>query len=228
MSEEIKPIILGPLPPCPLKKVKTHHHKPKPKKENRKVSHQKVALVAPDEPVQLIFLGEYFNVHTMQKHPITKKFLEREAMRLKEWADLDSSLNIYDFTDAQGYNPKTFYEMCSKSVELEAANEYAVRRIGSRREFGAMTRRFAESTIHRTLGHYHDIWKKETVHLAKLKEEVSAQNETKVVVIERFPELPPNQYKLSPQEVAGAIHKATGDAREYGPQGPWKKLQERE
>lgn len=222
------PIVLGPLPEKPKLKSKTPNNKLKPKKENKKVTVQKDALQAPQEPVQLLFLGEYFNVHTMQMHPITSRFVEREAIKLKAWADEDSSLNLYDFIDAQGYSPKMFYEWCDKYSPLEAAHGYALRRIGSRRELGAMNRRFAEATVHRTLGHYSDVWKKETIQLARLKEEVSAQNETKVVVIERFPEMGAQPSQLTPEQVAGAIHKATGDAREYGPQGPWKKLQNKE
>lgn len=219
------PIILGKLPKPPkrgqlLDVDKTPNPTRKPKKGNKKVSVQKHALIGTDGPIEQIFLGEYFNIHTMQKHPITKKFIERQAVELKQWADLETSLNIYDFTDMKGYNPKTFYQWCLEYPEMEAANEYALRRIGSRREFGAMTRKFAESTIHRTLGHYHDVWKKETIMLAKLKEELSAQNETKVVVIERFPD---DAYKLTPEEVAGSIHKATSDGRQYGPQAIWNK-----
>ncbi len=86
-----------------------------------------------------------------------------------------------------------------------------------------MMRKFAEATIHRTLGYYHDIWRKETAYLAKLKEEAAPQNETKIVVIERFPELPVSQ--LTPEEVAGAVHKATRDKREYGPQEIWKNIE---
>lgn len=201
---------LGQLP------AKTSHNKPVNKKENKNPNGENYEVVE----VHPVFVSEYYNVHTRQFHPATVKFVESECIKLKEWADQEESLNIYDFTDNRGYNPDTFYDWCKKFPQLHEAHQYALRRIGSRREYGAMTRKFTEGTIHRTLGYYHYIWKQETVSLAKMKDD-AAQNETKIVVIERFPELA----SRTPEEVAAAVHKATGDAREYGPQGPWKKLQ---
>lgn len=200
-------------------KVKTPHNKTKKKKEKKNPIRKDEQII----DAQPVFIGEYYNVHTRQYHPATVRFIESECVKLKQWADQEDSINLYDYTDHQGYNPETFYDWCKKFPQLREAHQYALRRIGSRREYGAMTRKFTEGTIHRTLGYYNDIWRQETVHLAKLKED-AAQNETKVVVIERFPELPTK----TPEEVAAAVRKATADCREYGQQGPWKKLQNKE
>jgi hypothetical protein len=188
-SMQSEPIHLGTLPAS----RKTPNLKAKEKKENKKPNHENPEITE----YKPTFLSEYYNVHTRQFHPCTLKFVEREAIKLKEWADQEDSLNIYDFTDNQGYNPDTFYDWCKKFPQLHEAHQYALRRIGSRREYGAMIRKFTEATVHRTLGYYHYIWKQETIALAKLKEETS-QNETKVVIIERFPDLPTK----TPEEVA--------------------------
>ena len=167
---------------------------------------------------QSILLEEYYSVHTRQYHPLTKKFIERESERLVNWANQEESLVIQDFWDASGYSRKNFYRWIQQFPEFESAHEYAMSRIGSRRELGAINRKYAESTIHRTLGAYNHIWKEQTRELAKLKEEIAPQNQAQIVVIERFPELSPVSTK-SPEEVAMTVHKATGDDRKYGPSG---------
>lgn len=160
---------------------------------------------------KLIFLGEYLNIHTFQKHIITQSFIESEAKKLRDWANLDDSLLIQDFADKQGYRRTLFYEWVEKYPAFAIAHEYALSRIGSRREIGAMTRRFAEATTHRTLSHYQDVWKSETIALSKLKEEQAVQNEQRVVIIERFPSL--DQSNKTPEQVASAVRKSTEDGR---------------
>ena len=169
------------------------------------------------KPVKQIFLGEYFSIQTFQHHPITGTFIEQEAKRIKQWADLDTSLRMTDFSDMRGYDPDTFYEWVAKYPLIAKAHKYALRRIGARREDGAISRKFDSSTIHRTLGYYDKVWKSETRELARMKEEMSSGNETKVVVIERF--ALPEDAKIhlrTPEEVAGEIHKSTREDRRIG------------
>src|SRR5260221_880945 len=155
-------------------------------KKTKKVSPHKQPEIE-QITVELLVLGEWFNIHTMAYHPTTKKFVELEAIRLKEWAQLETSLLLQDFYNNRGYNQKTFFEWCNKFPEMEAAHEFAMSCLGSRREIGAMTRKFAEATVHRTLGAYNPLWASETYKLSKMKEEVAAQNEQREVIIERFP-----------------------------------------
>ncbi len=173
-------------------------------------------------PVTQIFLGEYLNVHTFKMHPITAKFLEQECVRLVEWANQEDSLLLVDFIDMRGYSPEIFSQWCEKHYNFEAAHQYALRRIGSRRETGAIFRKFAESTVHRTLGHYSKIWRDETILAAKLREDTSKQNDIKIV-IEEMPWQPGPmapcmldaviEPKPTPEEVAGKIHKLTTESR---------------
>lgn len=180
-------------------------------------SEKKVSNIKSSKPV---FLGEYFNVHTFQKHPLTHNFFIREAQNLKIWADLEDSFRISDFYDKQGYQPALFYRWVNKYEELEIAYNYALRRIGSRRESGAMHRQLAGSTVHRTLGHYDPIWKEETRILNEARSSLAQQNESRVVVIERFPSPSDGKDKevisiqSSPEEIAGNIHRNTSTQRE--------------
>jgi hypothetical protein len=194
---------------------KTTNNRPVPIKKTKKVSIEKEAVLT---PIKQIFLGDYLNVHTFQKHIITQSFIESEAKKLRDWADQEDSLLIQDFTDFQGYRMKLFYQWIKEHPVMEIAHEYAISRIGSRREKGAMTRKYAEASTHRTLGYYQEIWRDQTKELARMRDEVSAANETKVVVIDRFVLPEDAQLRLkTPEEVAREINDSTRDNRVVGP-----------
>lgn len=168
--------------------------------------------------VKLIFLGEYFNIHTFKMEIVTQSFILRQAIKLKEWADQEDSLRICDFFTAQGYRRRDFYDFITKCQEMEYAHEYALTRIGSRREHGAVTRKFSDATIHRTLGHYDPVWREETKLLNEARLAVAEKHESKVVVIERFPCLSGGYTDIevvsmsdkTPEEVAANVHRQTG------------------
>ncbi|MBP6869281.1 hypothetical protein KBC04_00135 [Candidatus Babeliales bacterium] len=160
--------------------------------------------------VKQLVHGEYFNLQTMQVHFETNSFIEQETIKLKEWAMLDTSLRLTDFIDERGYSPDIFRGWCAKYPLLELARAFALRRIGARRENGAMSRKFAESTIHRTLGHYDSVWREETAFLQKMKEEKNNGLVSYTVVIPPFESLSTSSTSSkTPEEVAGKIHQAT-------------------
>lgn len=169
-----------------------------------------------------LVIEEYFNVHTMKYHPATKNFVLQEAMRLKEFADLDTSLRLSDFYDFRGYNTDTFYDWCHKFPEMKTAHDYAKRRIGARRENGALFKKFDSGIVQRTLGYYDYVFQREVDKANAAKLAVAEKSESKVVVIERFPS-PSGEYhdvevvstsKLSPQEVASNIRRNTATDRQ--------------
>ncbi len=175
-----------------------------------------------ENSVKQLFLGEYFNIHTFQKHPITSNFILQEAMRLKQWADVEDSLRICDFYDQRGYSPEIFYQWVDKYPEMNTANNYALRRIGSRREGGALTRKFAETTVHKTLGRYDHVWREEMALANAARLAVAEKSESKVLIIERFPSSS-GEYrdvevisssKFSPEEVASNIRRNTATDRQ--------------
>lgn len=175
-----------------------------------------------ENSVKQLFLGEYFNIHTFQKHPITSNFILQEAMRLKQWADLEESLRICDFYDLRGYSPEIFYEWVEKYPEMKFSNNYALRRIGSRREGGALNRKFAETTVHKTLGRYDHVWREEIAIANAARLAIAEKSESKMVIIERFPSLS-GEYrdievisssKLTPEEVASNIRRNTATDRQ--------------
>ncbi len=184
-----------------------------------KNSDKKVTI---ENDVLPVVLGDYFNIHTFQKHPITSNFMIQEALRLKQWAEEDDSLRISDFFDSRGYSRKMFYEWVHKHHEFEIAHEYAMRRIGARRENGALTRKFAETTVHKTLGHYDYVWREEIDRANAARLAVADKAESKLVIMERY-QLPDGDYrdvevisvsKFTPEEVAANIRRNTATDRQ--------------
>lgn len=196
------------------KRVKTSHNTGLPSKENKKVSDQKD---------KLIFLGEYFNIHTFQKAPVTANFFLREAHALKEWSEKEDSLQISEFYTTRGYSSKTFYQWVDNHEVMQHAFEYALCKVGARRELGVMNRRFEPATVHRTLGYYHDVWRKETQILQEQKAALIAKHseDPKVVIIERFPTIGESSQDLevvsmssaNPEALAANIKRNTATDR---------------
>lgn len=183
------------------------------KKKKKKVTTQKASLDSgKDTPVKLIFLGEYFNINTFKKHIVTESFIEEQARKLIEWSKDDDALLMQEFSNTQGYRRNLFYEWVEKYEVFREAHEFALSQLGARREKGAMTRKYAEATVHRTLGHYNPIWGAETYKLSKMKEEVAQAAEQKVVIIERYPVIEGK----TPEEIATAIRRTTEDNRLVG------------
>lgn len=170
-------------------------------------------------PVKVI--EEWYNIHTMQYHPATNTFFPREAMMLKEWSMKEDSLRISDFYDTRGYDTQTFYRWCSQYPEMQTALEFAKRRIGSRRELGALQRKFDATIIQKTLGHYDYVFRQEQERAQQEKLAYAQNAESKIVVIERFPSSTGSQdievvttSKLTPEQVAANIYRNTATDRQ--------------
>ena len=68
------------------------------------------------------FVEEYFNVHTMKKHPATERFIKQLAVELKDFANEEHKLRISDFYDKHGIPKMTYFPRVDKFEELGAAH----------------------------------------------------------------------------------------------------------
>jgi len=169
-----------------------------------------------------LVIEEYFSIHTMKYHPATRKFVEQEAVNLKQWAEKEDSLRLSDFYDFRGYNTETFYSWCHKFPEMKASHDYAKRRIAARRENGALFRKFDAGTVHKTLGFYDYVFQQEIDKANAARLAVAEKSEAKLVIMERF-QLGGGEYrdvevistsKQTPEEVAANIRRNTATDRQ--------------
>jgi hypothetical protein len=107
-----------------------------------------------------------------------------------EWAVKEDSLRIYDYTDLQGYTPDTYHELCETYPEIKLAHEFAMRRIGSRREKGALTRLYDGRAVAWTQSHYCNIFKNQQQEQHRLKQEQAQGAMDLLVEMTSFPRLP--------------------------------------
>lgn len=133
----------------------------------------------------------YRDTFSWQEKPMNMAAFERLAEQLYEWSQKKDSFRINDFYDDHGINPSDYYRFCGYCPQLQSAHELALRRIASRREIGALTRKLEPSTVFRSLAYYDHIDKEMIEHrasvAAKYKANLEGSSEQKVIVIERMP-----------------------------------------
>ena len=137
----------------------------------------------------------YYDIYSMQMKPINDSVIETVAQDLVKWSlineDLDFSFRISDFIDSRGLCTDTFYKWVATNKHMKAAHAFAMRRIGSRRERGACTRRFDSGSIFKSLGHYDSIERDEQ----KLRSEMNKAEEqvTREYNVTMRPATPPKE-----------------------------------
>jgi hypothetical protein len=92
-------------------------------------------------------LEEYFCLKEMQPRPVTMAYIEAVADMLVEFADLDSSLSMtgfYRVTKIPLDCMQRWKEICPR---LKAAYNYAMTTFGTRREEGAITKRYDTGAV---------------------------------------------------------------------------------
>lgn len=130
--------------------------------------------------------GEYYDPKIRTYRPYTEDQL---IDLLREYGDRSDVLHLEDFYDDLHMSPHIYSDLLKKIPKLKEVHEYAKRRIGIRREKGALNRKLDASTVHKTLGHYWSVFKEMEewrAHLRAKTEEANKSRET-VVVIEKVP-----------------------------------------
>ena len=151
--------------------------------------------------VKQLCYGEYYNIFSGMMHPITISWVKKEADQLMAWSTLDTSLRIYDYTDLQGYTPKTYAQLINAHPEIREANDFAIRRIASRRELGGLNRTYDSKVLSWTQGHYDPIFREQQRELAAMKDEQLRGSMQMLVEMTTFPRLPGNDAPVKIAEI---------------------------
>lgn len=140
---------------------------------------------------------EYFDLFTLRVKPVSDAFIEKVAEGLIKWADLKSSFRISDFYMDRGMDNDDFYRWIKRNKNMKRAHKYAMSRIGSRREKGAMFNELNVTMVTKTLGHYCEIYEKEEQKRSDQRQKENVDNQKTVVVIEKVP----NCDKVPPKKI---------------------------
>lgn len=139
------------------------------------------------EEKQKIVMGEeYFNYRSFKKDFMTNKMMEFLAKELTEYVEgNDEVIKINQFLAFKGISERTWHRWYTKYDFLEEAKEHAKTILGNRREAGLISRKFEPTSTAKMMVIYDKDWI-EANRINKKEEESSG---TKVVVLERYPEV---------------------------------------
>lgn len=166
--------------------------------------------VKEESVVKQLVWGEYHNFFSGMMHPVTTTWIENEAKRIMEWSMRDDALRLYDYTDMQGYTPDTYDWLVGRHPKIKEAHDFAMRRIASRRETGAMNKIYSDKVIAWTQAHYCPIFKAQQQEAIKMKDEQNRGLAEIIVNMSEFQRLPgPNApgkvddvIRLTPEQAA--------------------------
>lgn len=117
--------------------------------------------------------------------------LRRLGKDLTQWAlNDDDALTIRQFFNERGIGEHSVQLWQEKSPEFKAACKLAMSAIGTRREIGGIKKKFDSNFVSSSMAHYLKEYKALAEWRAALRQKEEAKNETKVVVIERYPSTP--------------------------------------
>jgi hypothetical protein len=136
-----------------------------------------------------VVFEDYRDMQTMEMKPCSGLFLERLAEDMTKWVDeSEDNLVISQFFHSRKINVQNLYRWLPKSESLREAHSYVMARLGSRREVGALKKEYDSGMVRTTMPHYDKVWKDLEEWRSKLREPTESGD--KVVVIERFPDVP--------------------------------------
>lgn len=136
-------------------------------------------------------VDEYMDMFSFRKCPVSEAFLDHLATELVDWAkNDDKAIKVTQFLGLKGIHSKTFDRWRDRHPKMQDAYEYALMVIGDRRESGAIYKKFDASIVSFTMPHYDKDWVKQHEWRAKLKETEQQSNETRIVVLEKYPDSP--------------------------------------
>ncbi len=117
--------------------------------------------------------------------PIPDDFLQEVCENMREWADKETSLRFKDYLVERRLHWKVFYQWCERYQPLQEEYDFTLAKIASRREIGAMTRKFDAASALRMMPRYDDEWITNELKLAEIKKVATGNqgNETKITVV---------------------------------------------
>lgn len=141
--------------------------------------------------IPCVVVDEYFDAASYKRTPMTDIGLKKLGRDLTQWAlHDDDALTIRQFFNERGMGDNSIEKWQKKSPEFKAACKLAMSAIGTRREIGGIKKKFDSNFVSSSMAHYLKEYKALAEWRSALRDKADAKNETKVVIIERFPSTP--------------------------------------
>lgn len=141
------------------------------------------------KPAKIAY-DNYRDMLTFRMKPVSDHFIDKLAQELVDWArNNEDALKLTQFFVQKGIDISNLYRWEERNETLKTAHEFALMCIGARREIGAIKKKYDAGIIASTMAHYDPSWKDLEEWRAMLRRKELEQNQTKFVVIERFPSI---------------------------------------
>lgn len=152
------------------------------KKEIKKVK-TSTKILKPSNKPHSKWVCDYRNINSAETVIATEAFIEGVGKNLLDWANQDSSLVHSDFLTSRGIPRRTYYDWVDKFPFFKDCHDSAKSIIGSRREIGAIDRRFNENVVSRMAGFYSQDWKDMEEWRSKMKTEQAASTQPTQIIL---------------------------------------------
>lgn len=147
----------------------------KPKKTNPSTKEKKPTIFPRDSDTgKSPWLEDYLDLQGFKLKPVTEATIDRISQELLEWSKREDSIVFRDFYDDKGIPEDAYYRWVRTHQQLKAAHAIAKGRVGSRREKGALIRKYDPSFITNSMPMYDQEWKDLLSWKASLKEQSSS------------------------------------------------------
>lgn len=194
-----------------------------PKKTARKMSKpstkaSKPAITRDRSSKESPWIEDYLDCFSFKIKPVTEAFLERIGQELITWAETEKKeYKISPFFEKKRIGWNTYTNWAKKYPKFRAAYDLAKSILGTRREYGAIERKFDASTIIQMMPTYDPEWRQMVKERNEMKAQANEKNSggTQFVVMEKFslpdsgaPQVGIKQEQVStksPEEVAGEV-----------------------
>jgi len=160
---------------------------------------------------------EYYDLFTLRTKPVSDVFIEQIAQKLMHWAiNNEEAYKISQFYEQEGLHNEDIDRWCKRSKAMAYAKYAALRAIGNRREIGGLKKKLDSGMVSYTMAHYDKDWKDLAEWRNTLKLDADQKGETKIVVLEKYPDskIVPAKPQEDPETVAGRARKKTMNNRE--------------
>ena len=127
-----------------------------------------------DAPVRVLY-EEYYDYNNRKMMPVNQTWVENLGQEQYDFfKDHPDVLTMGEWYEHKGISPRTYEDWCTKYAVLKNFHIDSLALLGSRREKGALQRKYSEKMAMYTAHHYDHNWVKIDEHHSKQIQEQNA------------------------------------------------------
>jgi hypothetical protein len=128
--------------------------------------------------VEVLMLQSGRSIVSAAKNDVSMFFPDKDSWRNRlkytmiDWAERDTSLDIYSFYQEYRIPRQTFYDWITNYPDIKAVHQEVMLTIGCRKRLGALMRKFDKDVAFKDMYKYDPEWKEIDHHLQTIKNDL--------------------------------------------------------